>query len=194
MSVADFNQAARDAGMVSGKQIDGHVIGPDTKWYHGTDLPTDASLSVPDGAYGLHFSRQREIAGDYADVRGHLRGYEGGIARPFTMPPTGSPNYSEALARAQEMLPGFDGTKASLFANSESYNKILREKGYDGILSKDGVLLDDPYEAIAFYPERMDRLFANDANASYSSLLLNSEDGQHRSFIDDLPRISTRDE
>lgn len=37
-------------------------------------------------------------------------------------------------------------------------------------------------------------LFANPETASYPSLLLNSEDGQHRSFIDDLPRISTRDE
>jgi hypothetical protein len=139
---------------------------PDATWYHGTTLPKDAPLIVPDDYYGVHMTRSKELGRSYGDERGNLRAYDDGFQNPFTMPPFGSPEYAAALAKAKEMLPGFDGTKASLEANAAGYSKILRERGYDSIVSQDETLLDDALEGIAFRPNDMYRLFSNAPDAA----------------------------
>jgi hypothetical protein len=160
---------------------------PDATWYHGTALPKDAPLIVPDGYYGVHMTRSKELARSYGDERGNLRAYEDGFQNPFTMPPVGSPEYAAALAKAREILPGFDGTKGSLERNAASYSKILRERGYDSIISQDETLLDDALEGIAFSPNDMYRLYSNPKEGGLAGWLTSAlgrestGDGEHHS-------------
>ena len=180
---SEFQAMAKEAGLTHSKdqyQLSGELLGPETEWMHGTALPKDADLIVPDGYYGTHMTRSPDVAGIYGE-RGAVRGYDQGFSNPFTLPPRGSPGYDSALARAQEYLPGFDGTKASLENNAATYSKILRDRGYDSIVSKDETLLDDAFEGIAFNPNGMNRLYSNNGTGASVPLrqrLLGQRGGQ----------------
>jgi len=127
----------------------------DSDWYHAA-WPDFQQFNDPTDYLGVHVTRHKPTAVDFQTERGGpLLRMDAPFENPFTMPPHDAPGYPAALKNAQEFLPGFDGTKDSLEQNAKAYRAALTQRGYDAIVSQDGRLLDDAYEAIALNPRSL---------------------------------------
>lgn len=150
-------KAAQDqkAARAFGKSID-------TDWYHAAH-PDFQQFNDPTDYLGVHVTRFKPLAEDFQAQRGGpLLRMDAPFENPFTLPPYDSPGYAAALKDAQDILPGFDGTKESLEQNAKAYRDALTGRGYDAIVSQDGRLLDDPFEAIALNPRALNDAIYSD--------------------------------
>jgi len=134
----------------------------DTDWYHAA-WPDFQQFNDPTDYLGVHVTRHQPTALDFqAERGGPLLRMDAPFQKPFTMPPADSPAYATALREAQDFLPGFDGTKESLEQNAKAFRDALTSRGYDSIVSQDGRLLDDAYEAIALNPRSLNDAIYSD--------------------------------
>ena len=134
----------------------------DSDWYHAA-WPDFQQFNDPTDYLGVHVTRHRPTAADFqAERGGPLLRLDAPFEKPFTLPPYGSPGYAAALKEAQEVLPGFDGTKNALEQNAQSYRQALTQHGYDSIVSQDTRLLDDAFEAIALNPKALNETIYSD--------------------------------
>lgn len=150
----------------------------DTNWYHAAQ-PDFTEFHDPTDYLGIHMTNYKPLAKDYqAERGGPMVEMDAPFEKPFTLPPYGSQNYDAALKDAQSLLPGFDGTKDSLERNAAAYRQILRDHGYDSIVSQDERLLDDAHEAIALNPKSFNGLFS-DQMPSLLGAAIGSSDPQY---------------
>lgn len=152
----------------------------DTDWYHAA-WPDFQQFNDPTDYLGVHVTRHKPIAQDFqADRGGPLLRMDAPFEQPFTMPPYESPGYGAALKDAQTFLPGFDGTKESLEQNAKTFRDALTSRGYDAIVSQDGRLLDDAYEAIALNPRSLnDAIYSDTGRPSlFGSAIAGAESPQ----------------
>ena len=156
----------------------------DSDWYHAA-WPDFQQFNDPTDYLGVHVTRHRPTAADFqAERGGPLLRLDAPFEKPFTLPPYGSPGYAAALKEAQEILPGFDGTKDALERNALAYRMALRERGYDAIVSQDERLLDDAFEAIALNPKALnDTIYSDNLPSIWGNALAPSQDEPRNALL-----------